>query len=110
MRSSLLPVAISLVGLASGCKDEKLKECMGKVEELEKRFESTCEWKSKHYDGSPELNRLDHELYEIVGHRNEIWAVSDCGTYQVSWICDYVGKDSLGSGNYSVDFDYKQRK
>jgi len=108
MKSSLISIATVLMGLTSGCQDEKLKECIAKVEKLEDAFESTCEWKSKCDDGSPDLEKLDHDLYEIVAQRNEIWTTSSCGAYQVSWICDYVGRDSWGGGNYSIDFDYKK--
>jgi hypothetical protein len=108
MKIPLISLATVLIGLTSGCQDAKLKDCRAKVEHLENCFESTCEWKSKYYDGSPELDQLDHDLYEIVAQRNEIWATSSCGAYQASWICDYVGKDSLGSGKYSVDFEYQK--
>ncbi|MBS3118092.1 hypothetical protein J4417_00225 [Candidatus Woesearchaeota archaeon] len=108
MNKSIISIATVLMGLTSGCQDAKLKECMAKVEKLEDAFGNTCEWKSKYYDGSPELNRLDKDLYEIVEHRNEIWAASGCGAYRASWVCDYIGKDSLGGGKYSVDFDYEK--
>ena len=108
MKKIFLPIAITLIGLVSGCRDEKLKECMGKVEKLEDAFESTCEWKSKCDDGSPDLETLDNDLYEIVAQRNKIWATSSCGAYQARWICDYVGRDSWGGGNYSIDFYYEK--
>ncbi len=55
------------LALATGCKDEKLKECMAKVEPLEEEFEDLCDG-----DYASALESGD-DLYHLVKKRDEVW-------------------------------------
>lgn len=110
MKKTLISIATVLMGLTSGCKDEKLKECMGKVEPLEEVFESQCEKElGKYYDHDPKREEVANELYDLVEKRNKVWDANGCSKYQAQWTCRLVSVGSLGELNYSAEIGYERK-
>ena len=114
MKRPLISIATVLLGLVSGCKDEKLKECMAKTESLEQEFEELCE------NGLREFRDLDSEarieigtdgLYTLVKKRNETWKETGCDQYQARWICRcHRNLDGIPSIHYHhAECDYGVR-
>lgn len=104
MKKTLISIATVLMGLTSGCKDEKLKECIGKVESLEEEFEELCEG-----DYASALESGD-DLYHLVKKRDEVWKLSGCDQYQAKWVCKCNwDSEYWGSYHHYTELDYGRK-
>ncbi len=81
MKKIIVPIAVSLLEIVSGCKDVKLKECIAKTESIEQEFEELCDG-----DYTSTLESGD-DLYHLVKQRDNAWKEAGCDQYQARWVC-----------------------
>jgi hypothetical protein len=98
---NIVVAGLAALVLASGCKDEKLNECIAKTKGLESEFEEACD--GDYFNVSP-------YLYTIVKKRDEVWKEASCDQYQAKWTCHADWSSySFGSYYYHAKLDYGRK-